>query len=470
MIKKSLTLARALRLDHVPPPRVAFVGAGGKTTALFQAARELAPCIVTTTTHLGAWQAEEADEHIIFHEKDFVQNRLDHSGYAQRKGVILVTGKRKEERLTALTENQLAQLKDFCDENSLPLLIEADGARGKPLKAPKAYEPVIPDLVDTVVVVAGLSGVGKELSKENIYNAEGFGELGEAQVASHKSQEASCTPEILRKVLTHADGGLKNIPSEARKIALLNQADSPELQAIGGKIAKELLQKYNSALVASLHHSSFIIHHFSPTAAIILAAGSSSRFGKPKQLLDYHGKPFVRAVAEVALQADLAPIVVVTGAEHDRISAVLTDLPVNVVQNPNWADGQSSSIQVGVENLAPSALSGISPKFSKFRGEIGSAFFLLADQPHVTPTVIRALIEEHTRTLYPVIAPMVEDRRANPVLFDRVTFPALMKLKGDIGGRGIFSEFSPKYLHWNDSGLLLDVDTPEAYKKLFDAE
>ena len=56
--------------------------------------------------------------------------------------------------------------------------------------------------------------------------------------------------------------------------------------------------------------------------------------------------------------------------------------------------------------------------------------------------------------------------RANPVLFDRVTFSALMKLKGDIGGRGIFSEFSPKYIHWNDSGLLLDVDTPDDHERL----
>ena len=68
MANKNLTLAKALRLDQVPAPRVAFVGAGGKTTALFQAARELAPCIVTTTTHLGAWQAEEADEHIVVGE------------------------------------------------------------------------------------------------------------------------------------------------------------------------------------------------------------------------------------------------------------------------------------------------------------------------------------------------------------------------------------------------------------------
>ncbi len=476
MTNKKLTLAKALRLDQIPAPRVAFVGAGGKTTALFQTARELAPCIVTTTTHLGgAWQAAEADEHIIVGEHDSIQDRLHPSGYAQKKSVVLVTGAEKKNRLTSLSDDKLNWLAEYCESNSLPLLIEADGARSKPLKAPKAHEPVVPNFVDTVVVVAGLSGVGKNLAEENVYNADGFSKL---QVTSHKLQEKTVTAELLVNALLHSEGGLKNIPANARKVALLNQADTPKRQATGGKIAKELISPrsddfsrqrlrtevlttrgYDAVIVASLKPSNLSTFQHSPqqtfeqSAAIILAAGSSSRFGEPKQLLDYHGKPFIRAVTEVALQAELAPIVVVTGAEHDKISAVLADLPVIVVQNPNWADGQSSSIQVGVKNLNKNT---------------GSAFFLLADQPHITPTVIRALVEEHARTLYPVIAPLVEDRRANPVLFDRVTFPALMKLKGDIGGRGIFSKFPAKYIHWNDSGLLLDVDTPEAYKKLIE--
>ena len=446
MKPQSLTLARALRLDQIPAPRVAFVGAGGKTTALFQAAQELAPCIVTTTTHLGAWQTDQADQHIIIRKMEDV-NQLEEIAFS---GIILVTGAEEKNRLKALKPEELHWLEQFCNYHSLPLLLEADGARGKPLKAPKAHEPVIPEFVKTAVVVAGLSGLGKALNEENIYNAEGFGKLG-------KRKEERISAEMLANVLMHNEGGLKGIPPHVRKVALLNQADTPELQSIGGKIAKTILSKFDAVIAGTLKPSNLStfqpsnIQTFERPAAIILAAGSSSRFGEPKQLLDYHGKAFIRVVAETALKAELDPIVVVTGAEHDKISAVLADLPVNVVQNPNWADGQSSSIQVGVENL---------------NSNTGSALFLLADQPQVTPTVIRALVEEHARTLHPVIAPMVEDRRANPVLFDRVTFSALMKLKGDIGGRGIFSQFSPKYIHWNDSGLLLDVDTPEAYQKL----
>ena len=96
----------------------------------------------------------------------------------------------------------------------------------------------------------------------------------------------------------------------------------------------------------------------------------------------------------------------------------------------------------------------------------GGGIFLLADQPQVTPTILHALVEEHGPTLAPIIAPMVLDQRANPVLFDRVTFPDLMKLEGDAGGRGIFSKHRVSYLPWHDDAMLLDVDTPEHYQRL----
>ena len=435
----SSTFAKTLRLTHIPPPCVAFVGAGGKTTALFQLAKELAPCIVTTTTHLGAWQADLADQHIIIRKMEDV-NLLEDIAFS---GIILVTGKRKEERLTSLAREELTWLEQFCNYHSLPLLIEADGARQKPLKAPKENEPVIPKFVDTVIVVAGLSGIGKALDDENVYNAQFFAELGKMK------ERKKIVPDNLAKVLSHKEGGLKNTPKKARKIALLNQADTPELEAIGGKIAKAILPEFDSVTVTNLQTCN--LQTFASTAAIILAAGSSSRFGESKQLLDYHGKPFVRVVAENALRAELSPVIVVTGAEHEKIKVALQNLDIEIVHNKNWRNGQSASIHAGIDALPT---------------KTGSAIFLLSDQPQITPTVMHALVEEHRRTLKPVIAPMVEDRRANPVLFDRVTFPALLELEGDIGGRGIFSNFSPSYILWLDSALLLDVDSPKDYERL----
>ncbi|HVN15143.1 MAG TPA: NTP transferase domain-containing protein, partial [Anaerolineales bacterium] len=97
---------------------------------------------------------------------------------------------------------------------------------------------------------------------------------------------------------------------------------------------------------------------------------------------------------------------------------------------------------------------------------VGSAIFLLADQPQVTTAVIRALVENHAAELQPILAPMVIDQRANPILFDRETFADLLQLQGDVGGRGIFSKHRVDYLPWHDDALLLDVDKPEDYPRL----
>jgi molybdenum cofactor cytidylyltransferase len=85
--------------------------------------------------------------------------------------------------------------------------------------------------------------------------------------------------------------------------------------------------------------------------------------------------------------------------------------------------------------------------------------------------VIRALMDVHARELYPIVAPLVlGEQRANPVLFDRIAFPDLLKLEGDIGGRAIFSKYKVEYMPWHDDRLLLDVDKPEDYQRLVEDE
>jgi molybdenum cofactor cytidylyltransferase len=257
----------------------------------------------------------------------------------------------------------------------------------------------------------------------------------------------------LVRVLTHSAGGLKNIPPQAHRFVLLNQADTPKLQSLGGKMAQDLLAAFDAVIVGSLE--TLLIQTFERTAGIILAAGEAKRFGRLKQLLDYQGQPFVRAVAKTALTAGLSPVVVVIGAQAGPVEAAVQDLPVTIVHNANWQTGQSSSIQAGLLRLP---------------GQSGACIFLLADQPQVMPTVVHALTEAHARTLAPILAPMVAGQRANPVLFDRLTFPDLMALNGDVGGRAIFGKYQVTYLPWHNEGLLLDVDTPEDLERLRDQE
>ena len=471
-----MNLAQALRLGNTPC--LALVGAGGKSTALFQLARELPPpVIVTATTHLNIDQIKLANSHWIGEKPE------DLAGLEENLcGVMLVTGLMDEDRTTGLNANLISWLREVCDSHNIPLLIEADGSRQRPLKAPTVPEPVIPEFVETVVVVAGLSGLGKPLVAEFVHRPEIFARL------SGLARRETVTPEALTRVLTHPSGGMKNIPPGARRVALLNQADTPALQAQVKMIAEQLLPCYHAVVAASLNPQSTITNQqsqihavYEPVAGIILAAGGSSRFGRPKPLLDWHGKPFVRAVAETALAAGLSPVLVVTGANAEQVEAVVRDLPVIMVHNAGWQNGQSTSIQAGLADLVlPHPAAGHPSLPSPDRrgkardgegmGEVGAAIFLLADQPQITPTVLHALTEEHARTLAPIVAPLVAGQRANPVLFDRVTFPDLMALNGDVGGRAIFSKVLVNYLPWHDESLLSDVDTPEEYRKLVNGE
>jgi molybdenum cofactor cytidylyltransferase len=458
----SLSLVRALRTGL--SSRIAFVGAGGKTTAMFQLAHELnkeqgTPVIVTATSHLGTWQIPRADMHLIAKSPATLEENKH-----RFKGVILITGDLDGERTKPLNDHTLNWIHQYCVNHSFPLLIEADGSRQKPLKAWNDQEPPIPTFVNHVVQVVGITGVGKALIDEYVHRPEVFSSLSGLNIGE------PVTAEAVIQVLKHAQGGLKNIPKDARRTALLNQADTPELQAVAHGLVQPLWPVYHSVVIVSVEQGSiFAVHE--RIAGIILAAGESARFGATKQLLDWKGKPFVRAVAMTALDAGLSPVIVVTGANAEKIESAVDDLNVIIVRNEDWKSGQASSIKAGVRTITPnSSLQGASQSLSMGEENTGGVIFLLTDQPQITPSILRALVQKHAEGLYPIIAPIVMDRRANPVLFDRDTFTDLMTLEGDVGGRVVFHKYRVEYLPWHDDSLLLDVDTPEMYRRLISDE
>jgi molybdenum cofactor cytidylyltransferase len=445
-----LTIAQALRCSKTS--RIAFVGGGGKTTAMFRLAQELAPVLVTTSTHIRAWQASKADVHLVWEEDVPMPDIEPCLGH----GITLVTGKLddRKERYLSLSFSQLEKLAQIANQHELGLLIEADGSRQKPIKAPADHEPAIPPFVDMVVVVAGLSGLGKSLNDGGVHRPEIFANLSGLQ------EGQAVTTLALARVLAHPAGGLKNIPPTARRVVMLNQANSPISQSQANEIGQILLPTFDATLITVMNAPADflpgpIIGVKENIAGIILAAGASSRYGRPKQLLDYHGQTFVHTVAETALKAGLSPVIIITGANAEQITSSVQDLPVTLVHNPHWQNGQSTSVKAGVTNL---------PR------ETGGAIFLLVDQPQVSVELLRALVERHSQDLPAVLSPYVFDQRANPLLFDRVTFADLLTLQGDTGGRAILSRFSPRYVNWYDRKLLLDVDTPEDYEKLLGGE
>lgn len=441
-----MQVAQALSL--VGNEAVAFVGAGGKTSAMFSLAKDLeAPIILTTSTHLGAWQASLADRHQILTSSEGIQQLA-----IENTKTILLTGPEDTgNRLTGLPPAHLEAVFNYCREKKFPLLIEADGARQRPLKAPADYEPVVPAWVDQVVVMAGLSALEKPLSHETVHRPELFSKLAGLQIGGE------IKPMHLAAALGSALGGVKGIPEGAGRSLFLNQAEGDRASAYGAGIAEVLSGVYDRVLVGSLHQPASdgpIFSAHSKTAGIILAAGGSERFGRTKQILDWMGKPFVVQVARCALIAGLDPVIVVTGADRESVEEVISDLPIKSVFNPDWSLGQSTSLKAGLAALSLSC---------------DRAMFLLSDQPQISVHLIRALIERHNQKREPITAPMMRERRGNPVMFAGETFPVLQEASGDMGGRSVFSRFKVDHITWVDDRALFDVDQEKAYHTLIQA-
>lgn len=415
--------------------------------AMFRLAEQLSgPVVLTTTTHLGIEQTRLASRHYVVTDHEALAEFLPALTDPAIK-TTLITGPQTEDgRVGGIGRDILESLRAWCNRNQRHLLVEADGSRGLPLKAPAAHEPAIPPWIENVVVLAGMQGLDHPLGPETVHRPERFGGLAGI------SEGDTVTADALARVLLASQGGLKNIPVNAGKYCLLNQADSPELQAQAGKIAAKLIGQFRVAMVGSLSNAGNEIQAcFKPVAGIILAAGGSTRYGQSKPLLEWNGKPFVRHVAQTALDGGLAPVIVITGYEGEAVSRAVAGMNVKCIHNSEWSGGQAGSVKLGIRSL---------PELT------GGAIFFLADQPQVKSTLIQAELELSRQSLAPVIAPMVDGRRTNPVLFDRVTFSAFDSISGDAGGRQLFSQFPVKWLEWSDTNLLLDVDTPDDYQKL----
>ncbi len=456
--ENGLSLQRALRASQAS--RTAFVGAGGKTTAVFQLARELnPPVLVTASTHLGQWQLGWADRHIrVLSPADVELEDV------QGNGVTVLTGPiEKDERASGLDAASLEAVYQLAERLACAVLVEADGSRQRPLKAPAAHEPAVPGWVRDVVVVAGMAGIGQPLSADAVHRPERFAELSGLEMGEMIDEAA------LARVLTHAQGGLKEIPNGARRTALLNQVVGEGRLHAANQIARNILGEYDTVIVANLlpqassgeTRTSLALHTgvlgvYEPVVGILLAGGESRRLGQPKALLEWHGKALIRYAAEAALSAGLRQVVVVLGAVREPIRKALEGLPVTFVENDDWAEGQSTSVKAGLRFA----------RRQNLRQEPGAAVFLLVDQPFVNAGLLRALVKRHCETLAPVIVPRVNGQRANPVLFDRETFEAFEGLKGDVGGRAIIRTLEPEWIDLQDERLLTDVDTPEDLERL----
>ena len=187
-------------------------------------------------------------------------------------------------------------------------------------------------------------------------------------------------------------------------------------------------------------------------AAVILAAGASSRMGSPKQTLRYRGESLLRRAALAALGAGCRPVVVVTGAHAELSRRELEGLGVREVFNPYWETGMASSVRAGVEALAGADADGV--------------VLMLCDQPHVTAEVISGLVAAHRATLRSVVASAYGGGFGVPALFGRTLFAELAQLEGAAGARQVIKRHASEAHFLPFPGGETDVDTPDDFSRL----
>ncbi|MFN8488651.1 MAG: selenium cofactor biosynthesis protein YqeC [Caldilineaceae bacterium] len=481
-----------LTLNPTAPDVVAFVGGGGKTSSLCRLAQEIVDTgrrvLMTVTTHLGPEQLQRAPAYVIAEQGRLPLAEVESALAAHR--CCLIIGGLGEPRVRGVAPAFVDQLVTHAKALDVAaIVVEADGSRGLPFKAPADHEPAVPASTSLLVPVMGLDALGAPLDEAHVHRPAQVRHLLNLTLEDGASR---LTPEMAARLLMHPQGGAKLLPQGARLLPLLNKAEGVPHRIGARLIAHYLAQHGQSSLIgavgqaAKLDQSDPVLERWSPIAAVVLAAGQSSRMGRPKQLEVVDGEPMVVRAVRTALQSEVAQVFVITGAYVDAVTEVLSPLlqeangRIQFVHNADWQTGQASSIRTAVQafnhplkwmaaiqnpvetgsNLAATQLPITGAEF--IQRQWGAALFLPTDQPFVPPLLLQQLIRTW-RTGARLVAPLVDGQvRGAPALFDRTLWPEMLALQGDIGARPLLQKYRGEIVTIpTPTHLLRDIDTPE---------
>jgi molybdenum cofactor cytidylyltransferase len=181
-------------------------------------------------------------------------------------------------------------------------------------------------------------------------------------------------------------------------------------------------------------------------AAILLAAGASTRLGQAKQLIVMDNESLLVRTTRIAIEAGCAPVIVVTGFEHEKMQAALAGLPVQLVHNPDWSEGMGSSLRCGVRALDPGTQ---------------AVLLLVCDQLALSTEFLRELLRVHRAQERPITASHYDGRLGVPAIFSAAFFPELCAVKGDKGARGVLESHTNEVTAIEFAIGTIDLDTPE---------
>lgn len=436
-------LKKYLNIERDKKELISFVGGGGKTSSIFKLAHELKAeskkVLVTTTTKIFVPEPKDFDKLIIRH------NNENFNIIKPSASSITVLGESiQNEKIWGLSPAIIDEI--FQSGLFDCILVEADGAKRKSIKAPSSHEPVIPSSTTKTVGVIGLSALHKDIEKE-VFRTEIFKKICE--------DSQILTLEQIFRLIISPQGLFKNTPLDAEKYLFLNQVEGQNLK----KAAHDLFNMLNEAgfnldgmIMGSLKEEKFYpCLHREHVSGIIMAAGFSRRMGQDKLLLKLNeGLVLVEKVIKEAVSSDLNEIILVY--QNQDVQKIGEKYGVKTVFNPEPFKGQSVSVKIGVK-----------ASYSKADGYM----FLPGDMPFVDNNLINKMLAAFKNSTFPILIPFYNNMPGMPAIFSAALRSELLKLTGDKGGRSIIRKNPQKVKKINIGETFkgIDIDTQEELKK-----
>jgi molybdenum cofactor cytidylyltransferase len=189
-------------------------------------------------------------------------------------------------------------------------------------------------------------------------------------------------------------------------------------------------------------------------AAVVLSAGESSRMGRPKALLPIDGQTFIEKIVGALKQSSVGKVIVVLGHNAEEMRRSIEHLPVDILLNPDYNLGQLSSLQIAVRQLEKTA-------------DCDGMLVHLVDHPYIDAKLVKSMIERFYASGKLIVVPRYGGKRGHPVIFSRKLFGELLAAPRDQGAKAVVNAHRDDTLEIDtqDSGVTVDIDTPELYRQ-----
>jgi molybdenum cofactor cytidylyltransferase len=191
--------------------------------------------------------------------------------------------------------------------------------------------------------------------------------------------------------------------------------------------------------------------------AVVLSAGESSRMGRPKALLPIQGIRFIERIVTTLTSTRVGKILVVLGHNAEEMRQKVADLPVELVINPDYRQGQLSSLLAAIRAI----------ESSRDAQSVDGILVHLVDHPFIGVELVNLMIDRFYETKQLIVLPRYRDRRGHPVLFSKMLFAELLGTPVDQGAKGVVHAHRQETLEivTEDEGVTIDIDTPEEYRR-----